>query len=144
MDPPLPEAYFGNAVGFVMVESSHGVLRSADGFFVAVELVAEIIHRKANVTAELLGDADEWLVKLAPLLGKRSLGVAGSPRFDLYGADFGWGKAVKYEVASVDRDGSMSLSKSRQFEGGLEIGLSLPEKKMEAFVGIFSGGKKPI
>ncbi|KAG8391693.1 hypothetical protein BUALT_Bualt01G0213800 [Buddleja alternifolia] len=73
-----------------------------------------------------LGEADEWLVKYGPLLTKRVMGVAGSPRFDMYDTDFGWGKPKKYEAVSIDGDGSMSLSKSGEFEGGLEIGLSLP------------------
>ncbi|KAL0428992.1 UNVERIFIED_CONTAM: Malonyl-coenzyme:anthocyanin 5-O-glucoside-6'''-O-malonyltransferase [Sesamum radiatum] len=66
----------------------------------------------------------------------------GSPKFDLYDTDFGWGRPAKYESVSIDRDGSVSLCKSREFEGGLEIGVSLPRKKMEAFVAIFVDGLK--
>ncbi|KAI3472304.1 hypothetical protein Pfo_030853 [Paulownia fortunei] len=142
LDPPLPAAYFGNCVAFVVAESTHGLLKGRDGFFVAVELVGELISKKVNNKEELLRDADDWLVKYGPLLGKRTFGVAGSPKFDLYDTDFGWGKPKKYESVSIDRDSSMSLCKSREFEGGLEIGFSLPKKKMDAFAAVFSDGLK--
>ncbi|KAG8391694.1 hypothetical protein BUALT_Bualt01G0213900 [Buddleja alternifolia] len=142
LEPPLPAAYFGNCLGFVVVESTHGILSGKDGFFIAAELVGDIISTKVNNNEELFREADEWLVKYGPLLTKRVMGVAGSPRFDMYDTDFGWGKPKKYEAVSIDGDGSMSLSKSGEFEGGLEIGLSLPVKKMDAFADIFYDGLK--
>ncbi|KAL0399898.1 UNVERIFIED_CONTAM: Malonyl-coenzyme:anthocyanin 5-O-glucoside-6'''-O-malonyltransferase [Sesamum radiatum] len=64
--------------------------------------------------------------------------VSGSPKFDLYNADFGWGRARKMEVVYIDGGKhSMFLCKSRDFEGGLEVGLSLPKATMEAFAAIF-------
>lgn len=144
VDPPLPAAYFGNCLGFVAVESRHGVIRGEDGFFVAAKLVGELIRDKVNKKGELLSDADEWLVKLAPLLSKRCFGVAGSPKFDVYGVDFGWGKAVKYEAVSIDADPNVSISlcKSRDFEGGLELGVSMPKRAMDAFAAVFNHGLK--
>nr|AAS77402.1 quercetin 3-O-glucoside-6''-O-malonyltransferase [Glandularia x hybrida] len=142
MDPPAPAAYFGNCLAFVVVETTHGVLKGEDGFFTGVELVSEIISKKVNNKNELLRDAHEWVVKYGPIVGKRLVGVAGSPKFDLYDTDFGWGNPNKYESVSIDNDGSMSLCKSREFESGLEIGMSLPKKKMEAFVDAFRHGLK--
>lgn len=142
MDPPVPAAYFGNCVGMAKVESTHAELKGNDGFVTAVELIGDVISNKVNKKGELLRDADEWLVKFGALIGKRLFGVAGSPKFDLYEADFGWGKAEKYEAVSIDGDGSMSLCKSRESESGLEIGVSLSEKKMDAFANIFASGLK--
>ncbi|KAG8391696.1 hypothetical protein BUALT_Bualt01G0214100 [Buddleja alternifolia] len=142
LEPPIPAGYFGNCLAFVIVESRHGILSGEDGFFIAAELVGEIISKKVNNNEELFRDADDWLVKYGSLLTKRIFGVAGSPRFDMYDTDFGWGKPNKYESVSIDGDGSMSLSKSKEFEGGLEIGLSLPIKKMDVFADIFYDGLK--
>ncbi|KAL0397797.1 UNVERIFIED_CONTAM: Malonyl-coenzyme:anthocyanin 5-O-glucoside-6'''-O-malonyltransferase [Sesamum calycinum] len=142
MESPVPATYFGNCVAFVVVESTHGLLRGRDGFVSAVKSVGQLITNKANNKEEILRDADNWLVKYWPLLGKRLFGVAGSPKFDLYDTDFGWGRPKKYESVSIDRGGSISLCKSREFEGGLEIGVSLPRKKMDAFAAIFVDGLK--
>ncbi|XP_011090972.1 malonyl-coenzyme:anthocyanin 5-O-glucoside-6'''-O-malonyltransferase-like [Sesamum indicum] len=143
LEPPVPATYFGNCLAFVVTESTHRLLRGSAGFVVAVKLIGELISQKVNNKEEILRDADDWIVKYgSPLLGKRTLGVVGSPKFDLYDADFGWGKPNKYESMSTDRYGSMSVCKSREFEGGLEIGLSLPRKKMDAFAAIFSDGLK--
>ncbi|KAL2233985.1 UNVERIFIED_CONTAM: Malonyl-coenzyme:anthocyanin 5-O-glucoside-6-O-malonyltransferase [Sesamum indicum] len=142
LEPPVPATYFGNCVAFVVLESTHGLLRGRDGFVAAVKSLGELIINKANNKEEILRDADDWLVKYGPLMGKRIFGVAGSPKFDLYDTDFGWGRPKKYESLSIDRDGSISLCKSREFEGGLEIGVSLPRKKMDAFAAIFVDGLK--
>ncbi|GFP82284.1 malonyl-coenzyme:anthocyanin 5-o-glucoside-6'''-o-malonyltransferase [Phtheirospermum japonicum] len=139
-DPPVPEAYFGNCVGLAMAECTHADLVGGAGFPVAAELIGEVISKKVKNKDEILRGAEDWLSKLGEIIGKRLFGVAGSPRFDLYDVDFGWGKPGKYESVSIDGDGSMSLCKSREFDGGLEIGLSLSKKKMDAFAGIYSMG----
>lgn len=144
MEPAAPAAYFGNCLMFVVVQSTHGVIRGKDGFWSAAKLVGEVIRDKVNKKGELLRDADDLLNKYVPLMGKRSFGVAGSPKFDLYGTDFGWGKPVKFEAVSIDSDQnvSVSLCKSREFEGGLEVGVSLPNKTMDALAAVFHHGLK--
>ncbi|GER31261.1 HXXXD-type acyl-transferase family protein, partial [Striga asiatica] len=122
VDPPLPEG-------------------SENGFFEAAKVIGEAIANKVNNKEELFRGADEWLPSYGLLLGKRLFGVVGSPRFDLYdGADFGLGKPEKYEAVSIDWGGSMSLCKWREFEGGLEIGLSLRKEEMDSFGPIFYDG----
>ncbi|KAK6160348.1 hypothetical protein DH2020_003729 [Rehmannia glutinosa] len=140
LDPPVPATYFGNCVAFGITESTHGQLKGDDGFLLAVRLIGEVISKKVNNKDEILRDAEKWMSKFSSLNTKRAFGVAGSPKFDLYGTEFGWGKPDKFEVVSIDGTGSMSLCNSREFEGGLEIGLCLPNKKMEAFAAIFSAG----
>ncbi|KAK4476532.1 hypothetical protein RD792_015688, partial [Penstemon davidsonii] len=138
LDPPVPATYFGNCLAAAVTESTHGELKSEDGFFVAVELISELISKRVNNKEETMRGADDWMANIAQLFEKRIFGVAGSPKFDLYDTDFGWGKPIKYEAVSIDGDSSMSLCKSREFEGGLEIGLSLLKPKQEAFETIFN------
>ncbi|CAA2983005.1 malonyl-coenzyme:anthocyanin 5-O-glucoside-6 -O-malonyltransferase-like [Olea europaea subsp. europaea] len=139
LNPPVPASYFGNCLGALIVKIKHKELMANEGFFIAAEAIAEIIRMKVNkdemvkVAENLLGDFHE-------VIGKRILSVAGSPKFDLYDADYGWGRPKKLEAVSIDGDGSMSLCKSRDSEGSLEIGLSLPKKKMDAFAAIFASG----
>ncbi|KAL3814902.1 hypothetical protein ACJIZ3_016170 [Penstemon smallii] len=138
LDPPVPATYFGNCLAAAVTESTHGELKGEDGFLVAVELISELISKRVNNKEETMRGADDWMAKYAPLFEKRVFGVAGSPKFDLYDTDFGWGKPSKYEAVSIDGDSAMSLCKSREFEGGLEIGLSLFKPKQDAFEAIFN------
>ncbi|KAK4382423.1 Phenolic glucoside malonyltransferase 1 [Sesamum angolense] len=102
-------------------------------------LPAEISGTKTVYNEKgILDGAENWPIEFGKLIGKRLFGVAGSPRFDLYDVDYGWGRPNKFESASIDGDTSMSLCKSRDFEGGLEIGLSRPKEKLDAFAAIFT------
>ncbi|KAI3465682.1 hypothetical protein Pfo_022345 [Paulownia fortunei] len=138
LNPPLPVAYFGNCLAFVKAESTHGLLKGNDGFLVAAQCVGEAIQKTVYNEKGILDGAENWPLEFGKLIGKRLFGVAGSPRFDLYDADYGWGRPKKFESASIDGDTSMSLCKSRDLEGGLEIGLSRPKKNLDAFTAIFT------
>ncbi|CAA2986779.1 malonyl-coenzyme:anthocyanin 5-O-glucoside-6 -O-malonyltransferase-like [Olea europaea subsp. europaea] len=142
MNPPVPTNYFGNCIGVAIVTRKHHELIENDGFFIAAESVAEIIRIKVKNKDEMMKGAANWLAELGELLmGKRNLSVAGSPKFNLYDVDYGWGRPKKMEAVSIDGDhDSFSLCKFQDSEGGLEIGLSLPKTKMDAFAAIFASG----
>ncbi|KAL2496912.1 Phenolic glucoside malonyltransferase 2 [Forsythia ovata] len=140
MNPPVPANYFGNCIGAAVVKRKHEELMENEGFFIAAEAIAEIIRIKVNNKDEMRKAAENLLASYAELMGNRMLSVAGSPKFDLYEADYGWGRPKKLESVSIDGDDSISLCKSRDSEGGLEIGLSLPNNKMDAFSAIFASG----
>ncbi|KAL0374147.1 UNVERIFIED_CONTAM: Malonyl-coenzyme:anthocyanin 5-O-glucoside-6'''-O-malonyltransferase [Sesamum radiatum] len=119
IDPPVPANYFGNCL----------------------EAIADQIKNRVNNKEEVLKGAENWLADINKMKAMRAFGVSGSPKFDLSSADFGWGRARKLEVVSIDGEKhSMSLCKSRDSEGGLEVGMSLPKARMEAFAAIFEEG----
>ncbi|KAK4420497.1 Anthocyanin 5-aromatic acyltransferase [Sesamum alatum] len=138
LSPPLPASYFGNCLAFVKAESTHGLLKGNDGFLFAAQSIGEAIQKTVYNEKGILDGAENWPREFGKLIGKRLFGVAGSPRFDLYDVDYGWGRPKKFESASIDGDSSMSLCKSRDFEGGLEIGLSRPKEKLDAFAAILT------
>ncbi|KAG8372545.1 hypothetical protein BUALT_Bualt12G0077200 [Buddleja alternifolia] len=141
MNPPLPANYFGNCVGPFFAKLPRSRLIEKDGFAVTVKLIGEVIYRGLYQNKEeVLKDVEDWPSQLGAVEWDRTLGMAGSPRFDVYDADFGWGKPKKFESISIDHDGCMSLCKSRDSEKDLEIGLSLPKIKMNAFATIFRDG----
>ncbi|KAG8386930.1 hypothetical protein BUALT_Bualt03G0200000 [Buddleja alternifolia] len=140
-NPPLPANYFGNCLGYGMAKIKHEELVRDEGFVIAAEAVAEDINNRVNNKDELSKHSENLLSDLQKFIGIRVLGVSGSPKFDLYDADFGWGRARKLEVVSIDGEKySMSLCKSRDSDGGLEVGLSLPKERVEAFTSIFVNG----
>ncbi|KAL2476800.1 Phenolic glucoside malonyltransferase 2 [Abeliophyllum distichum] len=140
MNPAVPANYFGNCLGAAIVKRKHEELIENEGFFIAAEAIAEIIRIKVNNTEEMMKAAENLLADFAVFMEKRILSVAGSPKFDLYEADYGWGRPKKQESVSIDGYDSFSLCKTRDSVGGLEIGLSLPKNKMDAFSAIFASG----
>ncbi|GAU29172.1 hypothetical protein TSUD_275910 [Trifolium subterraneum] len=74
----------------------------------------------------------------------RLFSIAGSPRFEVYSFDFGWGKPKKVDVTSIDKTGAFSLSESRNNDGGVEIGLALNKQQMEEFAQVFVQGLESL
>ncbi|KAL3819792.1 hypothetical protein ACJIZ3_005697 [Penstemon smallii] len=142
LDPPLPPNYFGNCIGPCFAISSRAKLIGHEGFSIAAELIGDAIYKRFFNCGEggVLRGAEDWPTQINSLDWSRALGTAGSPRFDVYDADFGWGKPKKFESVSIDADGSMSICKSRDCDKDLEIGLSLPKMKMDVFANVFSDG----
>ncbi|KAG6432108.1 hypothetical protein SASPL_103682 [Salvia splendens] len=110
--PPLPDSYFGNCVMPLIAVSTRETLRGNGGFAGAVAAVVEAI--------------------------KKAVWIAGSSRIDHYSADadFGLGKAVKYECIHTDYQGAVHLCKGRQ--GGVEFGLAMDKGKMGIFADVFN------
>ncbi|KAL8497420.1 hypothetical protein ACS0TY_020928 [Phlomoides rotata] len=137
VDPPVPCNYFGNCLGYGKVGIGHKKMAGEEGFVSAAVAIAEEIKKKVNKKNEVFKGAENW----GGVDGNRVTGVSGSAKFDLPKVDFGWGMARKLEVVSIDgEEYSMSICKSRDFEGGLEIGISLPPETMAAFASIFARG----
>jgi hypothetical protein len=70
----------------------------------------------------------------------RATGTAGSPQFELYNTDFGWGKPMKVEMISIDRTGAISVSDTRDSAGGIKVGLVLKKHEMKVFALIYAKG----
>ncbi|KAL0321925.1 UNVERIFIED_CONTAM: Phenolic glucoside malonyltransferase 1 [Sesamum calycinum] len=137
LNPPLPANYFGNCVALVKAELKHGDVKGNDGFVTAAKAIGEAIKESVYSEKGVLYGAEKWPDEYGKLVGKRQYGVAGSPRFNFYAVDYGWGKPKKFEALFIDGGDSISLCKSRDFEGGLEIGLSKPMVQMDAFTAVF-------
>ncbi|KAI3465681.1 hypothetical protein Pfo_022344 [Paulownia fortunei] len=145
LDPPVPGNYFGNCLSYGLGKNRHQELVGNEGFFMAAQAIAEEIKNRVNDKEKILKGAENWVTEIGSVVQKRMFAVSGSTRVDLYSADFGWGKARKLETLSIDGEKyAMSLSKSGDSEGGLEVGLSLPKVKMDAFAAIFADGIKGL
>ncbi|KAK4428588.1 Malonyl-coenzyme:anthocyanin 5-O-glucoside-6'''-O-malonyltransferase [Sesamum alatum] len=141
IDPPVPANYFGNCLSYGEAKIEHKQLVGEEGFVMAAEAIANQIKNRVNKKEEVLKGVENWQSEIKKMTGITELAVSGSPKFDLSNADFGWGRARKLEVVSIDGEKhSMSLCKSRDSEGGLEVGMSLPKARMEAFAAIFDDG----
>ncbi|KAL0413092.1 UNVERIFIED_CONTAM: Malonyl-coenzyme:anthocyanin 5-O-glucoside-6'''-O-malonyltransferase [Sesamum radiatum] len=137
LNPPLPVNYFGNCVSLVKAELKHGEVKGDEGFVKAAKAIGEAVKETVYNEKGILHGAEKWPDEYEKLVGKRQISVAGSPRFDFYAVDYGWGKPRKFEGLFIDGGGSISLCTSREFEGGLEIGLSKSMVQIDAFTSVF-------
>ncbi|XP_047943952.1 malonyl-coenzyme:anthocyanin 5-O-glucoside-6'''-O-malonyltransferase-like [Salvia hispanica] len=140
-DPPVPVNYFGNCLGGGVVKVEHRKLAAEDGFVVAAEAIGDEMRTKIYNGDEFLKSPEKRLSEMPKFKGMRVLVAAGSPKFDLAEADFGWGEARKVEVMSLD-GGKYSMSLCNSGGDGLVVGMSLPKEMMEAFASMFEHGLK--
>ncbi|GFP99075.1 anthocyanin 5-aromatic acyltransferase [Phtheirospermum japonicum] len=143
-NPPLPDNYFGNCSTIVMTESTYGKLRGREGFLAAAEAVGEAIQKTIGNGRRTMDGSVKFFVdsveRVGEMMGKRMVLVGGSSRFGLYGVDYGWGRAVKCEALQGDRSEVVYISESREYRGGIEIGVSMPKAEMDAFAASFGQG----
>ncbi|XP_058096644.1 phenolic glucoside malonyltransferase 2-like [Magnolia sinica] len=138
LDPPLPAPYFGNCIGACFAHAVVGELTQEDGVVVAAESIGRAIRGLEG--DEVLKGAESWIRRAMELASDRVFSIAGSPRFRIYDTDFGWERPKKVEVLSIEGTGAMSLAESRDEEGGVEIGLALPDYEMNVFDSLFKEG----
>ena len=140
LDPRLPENYFGNCVVPFLVTAKSMRLIDEDGFIVAANLIGGTIQEKIGRKKEIWEGLERWYQNISSINIERIVGVAGSPRFAVYAIDFGLGKLQKREFISIDETRSISLHKGKDNKRDIEVGLSLPKIKMDAFATIFTSG----
>ncbi|KAL2554288.1 Agmatine coumaroyltransferase [Forsythia ovata] len=134
LNPPLPPTYFGNCVALVIkAKLNHGELKGNDGILVAAESIGQAIQKSVFNEKGILHDAHNWLAQFEETAGKKTFAVGGSPRFDIYDVDYGWGRPKKFEGLFIDDSGAISLCKSREADGSLEIGLSGTKIYIDSF-----------
>lgn len=138
LDPPIPAAYFGNCLMGGLATTKSTRLIQEDGFIVAAKSIREAIHERVRNKGGVLKGVQQWVSDLKSLNRMRMAAVVGSPRFQVYNVDFGFGRPKKYEVISRDR--YFTLDGCKDNEEDFEIGLCFPKAKMDAFAEIFTNG----
>ncbi|RZC81102.1 hypothetical protein C5167_043680 [Papaver somniferum] len=96
LNPPVSENYFGNCVQSVCGTTTAGELLEH-----GIGWAALLLHKavKEHTNEKIRGSRDEWMrkpyiLKMGTLLDDASVLMGNSPRFDIYGCDFGLGVAV--------------------------------------------------
>ncbi|KAK7859498.1 malonyl-coenzyme:anthocyanin 5-o-glucoside-6'''-o-malonyltransferase [Quercus suber] len=111
-------------------------LLEEDGIIVAAEVFGNTVKR---LDKSFFGGAEKWISDWEVMFGSElHVMVSGSPKLDLYETDFGWGRPKKIEEISIDTTRAISLTESRDLEGGIEVGLALPKPEMDAFVTLYT------
>ncbi|WJX30964.1 hypothetical protein P8452_19449 [Trifolium repens] len=136
MIPPLDENYFGNATivsGFTM--KAREILECGNFAKVALEMNKTISSNSND--EKIKNNYESWLRKPKLLTGCDltrcySLTTSSSPRFDVYGNDFGWGKPVTVRCGGANkRKGKITVFAGAE-EGSIDIVPCLPYQILEA------------
>ncbi|TKY50178.1 Phenolic glucoside malonyltransferase 2 [Spatholobus suberectus] len=141
LEPPVSGTYFGNCVVPQLVVVARDEVLGSDGFVKGLEGISDALN---GLESGVLNGAENWMSKIQGVMGDRLFSIAGSPRFEVYGVDFGWGRPRKVDVTSVDKTGAFSLAESRDLSGGIEIALALNKGQMEAFSALFNQGLESL
>ncbi|KAL0740435.1 hypothetical protein Bca4012_081948 [Brassica carinata] len=94
LNPPVQKECFGNMVGLATTTTTAGEMLSNGLGWTALQLNKTV---GSQTNEELRRFAENWVKnpKIPNLLVvNNSLIVAGSPRFNVFGNDFGWGKPI--------------------------------------------------
>lgn len=129
---PLPEGYFGNgARAATMVVSETDLLEKGLGF--AAIKIKEFVAQQTK--EEMIKFVEEWVEN--PILYRKgsfpfSFAITSSPRHDVYGNDFGWGKPIAVRSGKSQKsDGKMTLYPAA-VDGGIDVEVCLAPATLQA------------
>ncbi|KAG5532517.1 hypothetical protein RHGRI_026964 [Rhododendron griersonianum] len=130
-NPSLPEGYFGNTVHPTAIANTAGELLEKGVGRAALEMNKAIALQTSD---EVRNFWKCWLEnpKLLKMdaFTKNGLATSSSPRFDMYGNDFGWGKPVAVQCGSANKnDGKMTLFPGVE-EGSIDVEVCLAPEKL--------------
>jgi hypothetical protein len=96
LQPPLPEEYLGNAILVGNVTTTEGDLLEHGLGWAAWQINKMIASQKAEEIKKYMVD---WIktpkfLTVSDLLIGNKLATGSSPRFNVYGNDFGWGRPL--------------------------------------------------
>ena len=134
MIPPLDEGYFGNAgiIGSVTMKSGE-ILECGIGKCSLEMNKMIMLHSDEKIR----DDYEGWLrmpklFGIDSLAGGNSLATSSSPRFDVYGNDFGWGKPVGVRSGGANKSNGKITVFAGAEEGSIDIEVCLSFEILEA------------
>ncbi|XP_020237265.1 uncharacterized acetyltransferase At3g50280 [Cajanus cajan] len=132
--PPLSEEYFGNAAMVGSVTMKAGELLEGGVGKGAWEM-NKVISLHSHDTIK--NHYECWvrtpkLLRLGSLTGQNSLVTSSSPRFNIYGNDFGWGKPVAVRSGGANKMfGKITVFAGAE-EDSIDTEVCLPREILEA------------
>ncbi|XVF17656.1 hypothetical protein REPUB_Repub10bG0141900 [Reevesia pubescens] len=128
----LPEQYFGNAVQTAMVTLKAGELVEK-GLGNAAWQINKIVanHTEENLMKLLESWANSPRLQTHQMMNNTLL-TAGSPWFDIYGNDFGWGRPIAVHHGAWSKCFGLLIPTRGVEEGSIDIHVSLPPDTFQA------------
>ncbi|XP_041004183.1 protein ENHANCED PSEUDOMONAS SUSCEPTIBILITY 1-like [Juglans microcarpa x Juglans regia] len=133
MHPPLPNQYFGNAAQAVMVTSTAGDLIQHGHGWAAWHINNLLASKIAEDQRKILVDwsKNPRMVKFSGMRSTKLL-TGNSPRFNVYGNDFGWGRPVAVRNGvSLKFEGNLTVFPGKE-EGSIDFEACLLPETLDA------------
>ncbi|KAL4179725.1 hypothetical protein AMTRI_Chr13g88720 [Amborella trichopoda] len=122
--PPMAPYFFGNVVKPIFLRTTAGELLGRDLGWGA-KLIQDAIAKQTNeeICSWLEANAKAPIVfETTGLTTSPGVLMGSSPRFDVYGNDFGWGPPLGVRVGYDNRfDGKLFAFPAREGRGGIEL-----------------------
>ncbi|KAI3673045.1 hypothetical protein L6452_39154 [Arctium lappa] len=128
LNPPLSDDYFGNPIQTVRGTATVGDLMGHGLGWAALRL-HEAVGNHDNTAVEKW--LESWfknpvVYKFNGLLHPNAVHIGSSPRFDMYGCEFGLGKAVAARSGGANKaDGKMTMYPGRDGGGSMDVEVCL-------------------
>ncbi|XP_024972920.1 uncharacterized acetyltransferase At3g50280-like [Cynara cardunculus var. scolymus] len=136
LSPPLPDNYFGNSIQTVRVVTTAGVLLDQSLGWAAWMLHELVMNHGDKAIKEFVGSwvKRPFVYKMSQLFDGDSIQMGSSPRFDIYGNEFGLGKGVAVLSGYANKfDGKVTLYPGRDGGGSVDLEVCLLPENMAAF-----------
>ncbi|KAI3821186.1 hypothetical protein L1987_08745 [Smallanthus sonchifolius] len=134
LNPPLSDDYLGNPVQFVTGKASVGDLLARGLGWAAFRLYEAVINHDDNAIKETV---ESWIrspviYKMKKIGNPNMVHVGSSPRFDMYGCEFGLGKAVAARSGCTNKlDGKITMYPGREGGGSMDVEVCLLPEYMK-------------
>ncbi|TKY75048.1 acetyltransferase protein [Spatholobus suberectus] len=135
MEPPLPQEYFGNSIHAVSAETTTRELLENNLGWAAWELHLAVANHNDRVVLQFL---QQWLQ--SPFIYHHGrffdpccVMMGSSPRFNVYGNEFGMGKAVAARSGYANKfDGKVTSYPGHEGGGSIDLEVCLSPDNMSA------------
>ena len=136
LEPPLPHEYFGNAVDVVSTAGfTAGELLEKDLGWAAWKVHVAVANQNDKAVRQKL---KEWLklpvvYQLGVHFDPCTVTMSSSPRFNMYGNEFGMGKAVAVLSGYANKnDGNVTAYQGYEGEGSIDLEICLSPDAVSA------------
>lgn len=126
--PPLPPTYFGNCVSSGVARTTGKQLLEQDIGF-ASALIQEAIRSCTSMNQVQMNNCLDW-TESKKIFSQYTVVVSLSPKFPVYEIDYGWGRPVSVQAASLNEIGGMMLFAGREGKS-IPVSTQLPHNQME-------------
>ncbi|KAL5074738.1 hypothetical protein RYX36_013722 [Vicia faba] len=133
MEPPLPKEYFGNSIHTLSTETTVRELLENNIGWAAWKIHVAVANHDNKVVR---GSVEEWLhspyvYRMDLFFDPNTVMMGSSPRFNMYGNEFGMGKALAVRSGYGNKfDGKITSYPGREGGGSIDLEVCLSPDKM--------------
>ena len=133
--PQLPTKYFGNTIYAISTKAvtAGDLLARGHGWAMAAVGRAVAAHTDADIWARVAAWMAKPVVYTLRYFDPNGVMMGSSPRFEMYGCDFGWGTPLAPRSGRANKfDGKASLFPGREGGGSIDAEVVLTPEHMVA------------